>query len=292
MPLQSGMISQHVSREILDEPRSFGDTLRGFRRATGQSQLQAALSAGISQRHLSFLESGRARPGRGVVLALGGTLGLSLAQQNRLLLAAGFAPMFEPRERKRGELELVERALHAFLEAHEPFPALLLRDGICIVKGNRGAARLWSAVRGQPVPEVPPDNVFDLMLRRGPGRDCLENWSEAVACLLRRYMAELTQVRFHEFADAAAALARNPEVRRLLRDDPSEPPPPVLLLKYRFGDARLQLFIIIASLQAPLDARLEDLRVELFIPADLETAEWFRRSPAAPEEPAQGATAS
>src|SRR6185295_13367417 len=160
----------------------------------GPSQLQAALSAGISQRHLSFLENGRSRPSRGVVLALGGTLGLSLSQQNELLLAAGFAPMFRP-EREPEELALIERALLAFLESHEPFPALLLRDGVWIHKGNRGAAKLWSAVRGAFIAEVPQDNVFELMLRRGPGRERLENWSEAAACLLRRHMAELALVR-------------------------------------------------------------------------------------------------
>jgi transcriptional regulator with XRE-family HTH domain len=258
---------------------AFGETLRVYRRLAGQPQLQAALSAGISQRHLSFLETGRAQPSRGVVLALGGTLGLSLTQQNELLLAAGYSPMFRPEERDRGELEMIERALFAFLDSHEPFPALLLEDGVWIRKGNRGAARLWSAVRGAPVPEVPPDNVFELMLRRGPGRERLENWSEAAACLLRRYMAEQARIRpAGELAEAAAALARNPEVKRLLRQDPDAPPPPVLLLKYRLEDARLNLFIVIASLQAPLDTRLESLRVELFIPADAETADWFRRS--------------
>ncbi|HJX27579.1 MAG TPA: helix-turn-helix transcriptional regulator, partial [Thermoanaerobaculia bacterium] len=89
----------------------FGETLRTYRRGTGQSQLEAALSAGISQRHLSFLESGRAKPSRGMVLALGGTLGLSLAQQNDMLLAAGYAPIFKPEGRDPAELELIERAL-------------------------------------------------------------------------------------------------------------------------------------------------------------------------------------
>ena len=256
----------------------FGETLRTYRRGTGQSQLEAALSAGISQRHLSFLESGRAQPSRGMVLALGGTLGLSLAQQNDMLLAAGYAPMFEPENRKQADLELIERALLALLDNHEPFPALLLRDGIWIQKGNRGAARLWSAVRGLPVPEVPQENIFEVMLRRrGPGREKLENWSEAVACILRRYMAEQARVRQGALTEAAAALARDPQVKRLLQDDPGAEPPPVLLLRYRFDDVRLRLFIVIASLQAPLDTRLEDLRIELFIPADAETAEWFRR---------------
>jgi transcriptional regulator with XRE-family HTH domain len=257
---------------------SFGEILRNYRRGAGQAQLDAALSAGISQRHLSFLETGRAQPSRGVVLALGGTLGLSLSQQNELLLAAGFAPMFRPEGRDRKDLELIERAMLAFLESHEPFPALLLEEGVWIKKGNRGAARLWSAVRGLHIPEVPRDNVFDLMLRRGPGRERLENWSEATACLLRRFLAEQSRLRRPDLVETVAALARNPEVRKILQDDPEEPAPPVLLLRYRLDDGvRLNLFVVIASLQAPLDTRIEELRVELFIPADAETAEWFRR---------------
>jgi transcriptional regulator with XRE-family HTH domain len=189
---------------------SFGDKLRTYRRGAGQAQLDAALSAGISQRHLSFLETGRAQPSRGVVLALGGTLGLSLSQQNELLLAAGFAPMFRPEGRDRKDLELIERALLAFLESHEPFPAILLEDGVWIKKGNRGAARLWSAVRGMHIPEVPRDNVFDLMLRRGPGRERLENWSEATACLLRHFLAEQARFRRPDLVETVAALYRHP----------------------------------------------------------------------------------
>jgi transcriptional regulator with XRE-family HTH domain len=255
---------------------SFGAALRDYRRLAGRSQLQAALAAGVSQRHLSFLELGRANPSRGMVLGLGATLGLSLAQQNELLLAAGYAPTFEGRDPT--ERALVERALYAMLETHEPFPALLLQEGLWILKGNRGAARLWTALGGRPVAEVPRDNVFELMLRKGRGRDRTENWSEAAACLLRRFMAEQASSRRRELSEAAATLAANPEVKRLLCCEPTGQAPPVLQMRYRLDDARLSLFIVLASLQAPLDTRLEDLRIELFLPADEETRRWFQRA--------------
>lgn len=259
--------------------RSFAETLRDYRHGSGKSQLQAALTAGISQRHLSFLELGRAQPGRGVVLALGAALGLTLAQQNDLLLAAGFAPMFRPLG-DSGDLEMVERALDAFLESHAPFPALLLKDGHLIRKGNAGASKLFSAVAGVPIPAFPRDkwNIFAMMMKPGPGRERLENWSTTAACLIRRYINEQAHhVRRRDFAESASALAGMPEVKELLSDDPAEPLPPVLLLKYRLGDARLRLFTVISRLHTPLDTRLEDLCVELFVPADPETAEWFRR---------------
>ncbi len=190
---------------------SFPAVLRAHRRRIGRSQLQTALVAGISQRHLSFLESGRARPGRGVVLALSAALGLDVARQNQMLLAAGFAPEYDGEVRSPAEVELVERAMRAFLDAHEPFPALLLRDGAWITEGNRGATRLWSAVRGEPLAAVPRDNVFELMLRPGARRERLENWSEAAACLLRRYMAEHVQLRRPELD---ALVARLPRIRK------------------------------------------------------------------------------
>jgi len=159
-----------MTADPLPAAESFPAVLRAQRRHAGRSQLQTALIAGISQRHLSFLESGRARPGRGVVLALSAALGLDVARQNRLLFAAGFAPSYDAGVQSAAELALVERAMRAFLQAHEPFPALLLRDGAWIEQGNRGAARLWSAVRGTPLDEVPQDNVFELMLRPGARR--------------------------------------------------------------------------------------------------------------------------
>jgi transcriptional regulator with XRE-family HTH domain len=254
----------------------FPDALRIHRRSAGRSQLQTALLAGISQRHLSFLESGRARPGRGVVLALGAALGLCLSRQNQLLLAAGFAPVYDAGAQSSDEAGLVERAMDAFLRAHEPFPALLLRDGAWIEKGNRGATRLWSAVRGKRLDEVPRDNVFELMLRPGARRERLENWSEAAACLLRRYMAEHAQLRRPELDGLVAQLAANAEVKQLLHNDPGAQAAPVVLLRYRFGAVRLALFVVIAGLHAPLDTRVEHLRVEFLVPADAATEAWFR----------------
>jgi len=259
---------------------SFPATLRGHRRRVGRSQLQTALVAGISQRHLSFLESGRARPGRGVVLALSAALGLDVARQNQLLLAAGFAPEYDAAARPAAEVELVERAMRAFLAAHEPFPALLLRDGAWIEQGNRGAVRLWSAVRGEPLNDVPRDNVFELMLRPGARRERLENWSEAAACLLRRYLSEHVQLRSPELDALVARLAANPEVRQLLQNDAGAQAAPVVLLRYRFDDVRLALFVVIASLHAPLDTRVERLRVEFLVPADAATERWFREETA------------
>ena len=260
--LRCPLAGTRMNADLSSAVESFPAVLRAHRRRVGRSQLQTALVAGISQRHLSFLEK-----------ALEAEY---LARQNQLLLAAGYAPEYDGAARSQAEVELVEQAMRAFLAAHEPFPALLLRDGAWIEQGNRGAARLWSAVRGEPLAEVPRDNVFELMLRPGARRDRLENWSEAAACLLRRYMAEHVQLRRPELDALVARLAANPDVRQLLQNDDGAHAAPVVLLRYRFDDVRLALFVVIASLHAPLDTRVERLRVEFLVPADAATERWFR----------------
>lgn len=102
----------------------FGALLRTCRGAQGMSQLDLSLAAGVSSRHLSFLETGRSQPSRSLVLRLGDTLALPLRSRNALLLAAGYAPAYQHRELSAEGLGPVRRALELLLESHEPYPAL------------------------------------------------------------------------------------------------------------------------------------------------------------------------
>src|SRR5438045_9047370 len=101
---------------------SFGSILREWRRARGASQLELSLSCGLSQKHLSFLESGRSRPSRGMVLHLASALDVPLRQQNAMLLAAGFAPMYKERPLEAPEMRPIDRAFSYVLRQQEPFP--------------------------------------------------------------------------------------------------------------------------------------------------------------------------
>ena len=115
---------------------SFGGILREWRRARGASQLELSLLCGLSQKHLSFLESGRSRPSRGMVLHLASALGVPLRQQNAMLLAAGFAPVYKERSLQSPEMRPIDRAFDYVLQQQEPFPAIVVDRAYNIVRVN------------------------------------------------------------------------------------------------------------------------------------------------------------
>src|SRR5262245_54821135 len=119
----------------------FGGLLRHWRIGRGLSQLALAMEAGISTRHLSFLETGRAQPSRAMVELPAGMLDVPLSERNSLLLAAGYAPTYERRPLSAPDLQPVQRALEFILEQQEPYPAIVVDGGWNILKRNRAADR-------------------------------------------------------------------------------------------------------------------------------------------------------
>lgn len=266
------------------KPSAFGTLLKACRQARGASQLGFALDSGISQRHLSFLESGRARPSREMVLHLASALAVPLRQQNAMLLAAGFAPAFPERRLDAPELGPIIGALDRALAQQEPFPALVVDRHHTLVRANRAATLLIGTLLGGPpaADGGAPPNLARLTVRRDGLRPHIENWEETVVWLLRRMRAE---------AMAAGAPTQDPLLNELLSDpeiaalahtprDESDHPP-LLTIRFRHGAARLALFSMIATMGTPLDVALQDLRLEFFFPADAATDAWFRARAAA-----------
>ena len=122
--------------------KGFGHRLREWRRASGKSQLDLALSANVSGRHISFLETGRSLPSRGMVRRLAQTLELPLRAENILLGAAGFAPRYQERQLEHEDMGLARRALEFILAAHEPYPAFVLNTHWTILYANQAHKRL------------------------------------------------------------------------------------------------------------------------------------------------------
>src|SRR5437588_6799948 len=131
-----------------------GELIRTWRRRRSLSQLELALEADVSSRHVSFLETGRARPSREMVLHLAEHLEVPLRDRNGLLLAAGYAPMYAERELETPEMEPVRQALERFLRAHEPFPAVVIDRHYDLVSSNDAVALLTDGV-APPVPDPP-----------------------------------------------------------------------------------------------------------------------------------------
>jgi transcriptional regulator with XRE-family HTH domain len=135
-----------------------GPLLREWRQRRRLSQLELALEAGVSARHLSFLETGRSRPSAEMVLQLARRLEVPLRQRNRMLLAAGYAPAFEQHELDEPEMTPVRKMLQEILDGHDPYPALVVDGSWELVASNRGMAVLLEGV----APELlePPVNVY------------------------------------------------------------------------------------------------------------------------------------
>ena len=263
-------------------PPGFGAMLREWRQVRGSSQLDLALDCGVSQRHLSFLESGRARPSRGMVQHLAAALAVPLREQNAMLLAAGFAPAFPQRAPSAPALRPVEEALTRVLAQQEPYPALVVDEAYTVHRANGGAARLVGLFADvAPGFAEPMPNLLDVLLRPDGLKPYVEDWRDLAIWLLRRARAEgvLAGGRPAD-RERWAALMALPEIARLAAE-PEElaDPAPALTVRLHRGEVRLALFSMIATIGTPLDVGLESIRVELFFPADEATDRWFRADP-------------
>lgn len=259
----------------------FGPMLREWRKARGASQFDLALTCGLSQRHLSFLESGRSRPSRGMVLHLASALDVPLRQQNVMLLSAGFAPVYKERPLNSPEMRPIDQALEHALRQQEPYPALVVDHAHNILRANRvfgllvgfflGAEAAAAAAQG-------PLNAIDMLLNPQGMKPWVENWAESAAWSIRRLRAEAMIERNGKIAaDLLASMLQLPgvgEIAQVASGDQDLPPIPVMV--FRKDDTRLALFSMIATMGTPLDVSLQDLRLEMFFPADEATAKWFR----------------
>jgi transcriptional regulator with XRE-family HTH domain len=166
---------------------AFGRLLRQWRTSRHMSQLKLATESGISTRHLSFLETGRAQPSREMVQLLAGMLDVPLAERNMLLVSAGYAPIYGDRPLGAPELEPVRRSLQFILTQQEPFPALVLDGQWNVVMRNDAARRTFELFRG-PLERV---NVMRSVFDPNAIRPFIVNWEELAECLMHSLNREV-----------------------------------------------------------------------------------------------------
>ena len=262
--------------EIPPQPKSFGARLRWWRARRGLSQLDLAGAAGTSQRHLSFLESGRTAPSQAMVLGLAAALDLPLRQQNALLLAAGFAPVWRESDLTAPALAQVNGALDLMLAQQEPFPAFVVDRRWNLLRANAGAARLTAFLTGaRPADPAPSKavNLADALMSPEGLRPFIVNWEEVALHFLRGVQADAVVDGTPETAALLKRLLAYPDIPALSQAPAlEEPAGPVLAIHFRKGEASLRLFTTIASLGTPQDVTLQEIRIENFFPADEQTA--------------------
>lgn len=248
-----------------------GSLIREWRTRRRMSQLDLAAEADISQRHLSFVESGRAAPSRDMVLHLAEQLDIPLRQRNQLLLAAGFAPSFSERALSDTSLAPAMAAVELVLKGHEPFPSIAVDRNWNLVASNAAIAPLLADIADQSL-LTPPVNVLRLSLHPkglAPRIVNLHEW--------RTHLIERLKHQVDASGDATLA-----ELERELRTYPSGPPnsrpthPDIaaiaLPLRLRMGKDILSFISTITVFGTPLDVTLSELAIESFFPADAETA--------------------
>ncbi len=253
----------------------FASRLRLWRRRRGWSQLELAGRAGISQRHLSFLEIGRAAPSRDMVARLAATLDLPLRQQNALLVAAGFAPVWPEAGFIAPELARVRAALDHMLAQQEPFPAVVVDRRWNLLRANQGAVRLVQFLVG-PLPSDAPVNLADALVGPDLLRPFLANWAEIVRYFVRSIEADAAADGTAETAALLARLLSYDGVRPALNGAAAPADEPVLPMIFRKGDVALELFTTIATLGTPQDVSVQELRIESFFPMHDDTAAILR----------------
>ncbi|MEM7275242.1 MAG: helix-turn-helix transcriptional regulator [Actinomycetota bacterium] len=259
------------------EEQGFGTSLRWWRTTRRYSQLELAGVAEVSSRHLSFLETGRSKPSREMVVHLATVLDLPLRDRNELLHRAGFAPAYPHSDIDGPEMADIRLVLSRILAGHQPNPAVVVDRRGDLVDANDAALSLLAATVGSDSPALLPTiNLSRLTLHPRGLRPCIRNWDAVAATVLLRLERETA----HRPADTTLAelldeLRAFPGVSALGRVSAMPTGADLLVpvdLVTLDGD-QLRLVTTIATIGAPHDVTLDELRLETFFPADEETRE-------------------
>jgi transcriptional regulator with XRE-family HTH domain len=254
---------------------SFGHLLRDWRQHRRLSQLALSGRSGISQRHISFLETNRAQPSRPTVIALSDALDIPLRERNALLQRSGFTPMYGEAPLDGEVMALFREALELALEHHEPYPALVLDGRWNMVMANQSALRFFAQFKdpGAALQAIGSPTEFQIV------RLCLDERA------LRPYIVNWQELTYSFLQRARRGLLLNPNDPLLpglideILDTPgippdwrapdwSTPPAPAINMVMRSGDATYSLFTMLAHFGSPRDVTIEELSVESFYPAD------------------------
>jgi len=246
--------------------RPVGELLREWRERRRLSQLDLAIQADISARHLSFVETGRSRPTPAMILRLTEQLQVPLRERNVLLLAGGYAPAYGQHGLQEPELDSVRAALHQVLAGHEPYPAVVIDRWWDMQDSNSGVAVLVEGCA--PALLEPPVNVLRLSLHpdgMAPRIVNLGQWRAHLLTQLRHRATALGDQRLSELHDELLGYPGG-------FDEAIESGGVVLPLRYRHDGRELALFSISAAVATATDVTVEELTIESFYPADAATA--------------------
>jgi transcriptional regulator with XRE-family HTH domain len=265
-------LAERYGHFMTTAPPGVGPLLREWRNRRRLSQLDLALAADSSARHISFIETGRSRPSPEMVLRLADHLDVPVRERNTLLVAAGYAPHFPERALDDPHMHEVRANLEQLARAHEPFPALILDGAYDVVAANRGVQLILSGISPELLDRP---NAMRLTLHPRGMAPRIRNYAQWRGHLLHQMRRQL-------------ALTRSDRLRELYEEVEGYPPPdncgeelapvtaaPALPLLFE-SDGRVLAFIsVIATFNTPMDITVSELALETFLPADRETAAYL-----------------
>ncbi|MFD7153689.1 helix-turn-helix domain-containing protein [Kribbella sp. NPDC059898] len=251
--------------------RPVGQLLRGWRERRRLSQLELANRVEVSTRHVSFVETGRSKPSRDMVLRLAEQLDVPLRDRNQLLLAGGFAPIYSEASLHSPAMLAIRTTLRRLLQAHEPYPALVVDRWWNIVEANAGIAIFTAGVAEKLLQA--PVNALRLTLHPDGLARRIGNIADvraAVLTSLQRQVASTADPELQDLYDELRGYAAH--------DRPAAPGPTDVVVPFELiHDGReLSLLTTIATFGTPLDVTVSELMIESFYPADDATAEYLR----------------
>ncbi len=271
--------AQARTRHSLHSHREVGALIRLWREARGLSQLALSLDVGISSRHLSFVENARSRPSADLLIALATRLEVPLRERNELLLAGGFAPRYRETSIDAPALAMVRTSIDRLLAAHDPYPGVALDRCWNVVIANQAAQRLVELLPAAL--RTLPFNTFRTGLHPDGLRRLTSNFDQWGAYLL----GQLDRLVMRTLDPGASALLDEvtawPGIRELRQSaSPASANEPQLLVPViiDLNGHRLSMFTTLATLGSPLDVTLSELTLELFYPADEDTAQTLRNT--------------
>jgi transcriptional regulator with XRE-family HTH domain len=258
----------------------FGARLSEWRALRRLSQLSLAMDANVSQRHLSYLETGLAHPSRAMVVRLSEALDMPLRARNELLISAGYAPLYPERSLEGTEMQSVREALLRIVAHHEPYPAFVVDREWRVMMSNISAARFVSACLDADAVRALTSggalNLMRMMFEPAQMRPRIKNWALVGARLLARLRREAGGDPTSPSSALLSELGPTANCGKL-SDDSGEALSPTVPLEIAIDGAILRLFNTITTFGTPQDVGLQELRIEMSFPANPETDALLRR---------------
>ena len=253
------------------ESSELGAMLRHWRALRATSQLELSNHTGLSQRHISFIESGRSSPSRQTLMDIAQALDVPLRDRNSLLLAAGYAPSYSEAPWNAAEMQGITRALERMLRQHEPFPAVVMDRYWNVLATNEAAPRFFNCFIDMKK-RTGPRNMLHLMFDPDGMRPHIADWDQVAPTLIHRIAREsVGRVTDKKTQELIAALLGYPGIKAEWKTPKAVPPTPtlpVIPLGFNHNDATLRYFSMVTTVGTPQTISAQELRIECLFPVD------------------------